>query len=129
MAIEDYLWIAIPLAALVLIALGTIGVRKTQVFNLQMLTERAMPAQVLAEGAPATAIVRASTDTEMRVERIYILTQLKLGIEAQGAVPEFEADVMAPISPVKLPDFATGKRIRVKVDPASRRVAIDQPLQ
>lgn len=129
MAFENYLWIAIPLAVLVLIVLGAIGVRKTQIFNLQMLTERAMPAQVLAEGISATAIVRASTDTEMRVERIYILTQLKLGIEAQGLVPEFETDVMAPISPVKLPDFATGKRISVKVDPATRRVAIDQALK
>jgi len=129
MAFEGYLWIAIPLAVLALIVLGAVGVRRMQAFNLEVLLERAMPARVLAEGVPATAVVRASTDAEIRVERIYILTRLTLDIQANGPVPAFEAEVLAPISPVKLPDFATGRRIRVKVDPATRRVAIDQALK
>lgn len=126
---EGYLWLLIPLLCLVLIVLGAIGVRKLQGFATGRVIEHAMPVKVLAEGTPAMATVLTATDTEVRIDRIYILTRLYLKVEATATLPAFVTETVAPISPVKLADFAEGMRIRVKVDPATRKVAIDQPLK
>ncbi|MDM0007440.1 hypothetical protein QTI51_23165 [Variovorax sp. J22G73] len=125
----DYLWVLIPLACLVLIVLGAIGVRKLQGFTTGQIVERAAPAQVLAEGVPAVATVLATADTEMRVDLVYVLTRLTLRVEAAGPVPSFIAETVVPISPVKLAEFSEGRLVRVKVDLATRQIAIDQPLK
>ncbi len=126
---DGLLWVLIPLACLVLIVLGAIGVRKLQGFTTAQIVERAAPAQVLAEGVPAVATVLASADTEMRVDLVYVLTRLTLRVEAAGPVTSFVTETVVPISPVKLAEFAEGRLVRVKVDLATGKVAIDQPLK
>lgn len=126
---EVMLWLLIPLVCIGVFALGAYGVLRLQSFATGKVIERAIPAQVLAGGVPAVATVLTSTDTEMRIDVIYILTRLDLKVETTATVPAFVTQVVVPISPVKLVDFAEGRQIRVKVDPATRKVAIDQPVK
>jgi hypothetical protein len=70
-----------------------------------------------------------STDTRTRIDRIYILTRLRLQVDAVGGLPDFETELTVPLSPVKMPQFAPGRTVQVKVDPATRDIAIDQPRQ
>jgi hypothetical protein len=46
-----------------------------------------------------------------------------------GGLPDFETELTVPLSPVKMPQFAPGRTVQVKVDPATRDIAIDQPRQ
>jgi len=38
-------------------------------------------------------------------------------------------ELTVPLSPVKMPQFAPGRMVRIKVDPATRDIAIDEPRQ
>lgn len=98
------------------------------VVNRQVMgTERAE--RVLRTGQPATGLVLESYDTGTRVERIYILVRLKFQVRPEGGSPAYEAELVAPISPVKLADFAPGRSVKLRFDPASREIAIDQPVR
>lgn len=122
-------WYLIPVLALLVGVLGAFGVMRLQkVVNREAMgVERAE--RVLRTGQPAVAMVLDTRDMGTRVERIYILTQLRLQVQPEGLVPAFEAEIVAPISPVKLAEFAPGRSVKLRVDPATREIAIDQPLR
>lgn len=129
MASGNFWFLLIPLAALVVVVFGGFGILKLQkAANAKAAgTDRA--AHVLRVGLPTTAKVLDSTDTRTRIDRIYILTRLRLRVDAVGGLPDFEAELTVPLSPVKMPQFAPGRTVQVKVDPATRDIAIDEPRQ
>lgn len=129
MASSNFWYLLIPLAALVVVVSGAFGILKLQkAANAKAAgTDRA--AHVLRVGLPTTAKVLDSTDTRTRIDRIYILTRLRLQVDAVGGLPDFETELTVPLSPVKMPQFAPGRTVQVKVDPATRDIAIDQPRQ
>ncbi|PLC02101.1 hypothetical protein CY658_29280 [Variovorax sp. RO1] len=133
----EYWYLIVPIAVVVLLpfVLTTLAKRYVlRVTHLQRVVNRHVMGADLAErvlrtGQPAVARVLESYDTAMRVERIYILVRLKLQVQPEGGLPAYETELVAPISPVKLADFAPGRSVKLRFDPVSREIAIDQPMR
>jgi hypothetical protein len=130
-----YLIVPIAVIALIVFVLTTVVKRHvTRVISTQstvnrqvMGTDRAE--RVLRTGQPAVGVVLESHDTATRVERIYILVRLKVQVQPEDGSPAYETELVAPISPVKIADFAPGRSVKLRFDPVSREVAIDQPVR
>ena len=130
-----YLIVPIAVIALIVFVLTTVAKRHvTRVMGTQstvnrqvMGTDRAE--RVLRTGQPAVGVVLESHDTATRVERIYILVRLKLQVQPGDGSPAYETELVAPISPVKIADFAPGRSVKLRFDPVSREIAIDQPVR
>ena len=133
----EYWYLIVPIAVVVLLPFVLTTLAKRYVFrvvHLQSAVNRQVMGadraeRVLRTGQPAVAMVLESYDTAMRVERIYILVRLKLQVQPEGGLPAFETELVAPISPVKLADFAPGRSVKLRFDPVSREIAIDQPMR
>jgi hypothetical protein len=133
----EYWYLIVSVAVFVLLPFVLTTLAKRYVFrvvNLQSAVNRQVmdadrAERVLRTGQPAVAMVLESYDTAMRVERIYILVRLKLQVQPEGGLPAFETELVAPISPVKLADFAPGRSVKLRFDPVSREIAIDQPMR
>jgi hypothetical protein len=124
-----YLYILIPVAALAVFVSGAYGIMKLQRHSNDAISGTARSDHVLRVGVPTTARVLAIADTATRIDRIFILTRLNLHVDAVGGLPDFDTQITVPLSPVKMPQFAPGQVVKVRVDPATREVAIDQPRQ
>lgn len=133
----EYWYLIVSVAVFVLLPFVLTALAKRYVFrvvHLQSAVNRQVMGadraeRVLRTGQPAVAMVLESYDTAMRVERIYILVRLKLQVQPEGGLPAFETELVAPISPVKLADFAPGRSVKLRFDPVSREIAIDQPMR
>lgn len=132
-----YWYLIVPLAVILLVSyvMIALGMRfASRVMHMQsVVNRRAMGAdlaeRVLRTGQPAVATVLESYDTGMRVARIFILVRLKFQVQPEGGLPAYEAELVAPISPVKLADFAPGCSVKLRFDPVTREIAIDQPMR
>jgi hypothetical protein len=83
--------------------------------------------QVRTTGRPARAVVVRTTDTGIRLGAVtFFVIDLALHVEGDDTLPAFDTTLRTRISPVRLGDFAEGKTIQVRVDPATREVAVDQ---
>jgi hypothetical protein len=83
--------------------------------------------EVRAKGVPATAMVLQATDTGVRRgNNLFIVVALRLAVQPGNGGKGFETTIDAPISPVRLPDFAEGKQIDVMIDVRTREVAVAQ---
>lgn len=99
-------------------------------FALQRMLARQVAGEPRADavrvsGLPARALVLETHDTGRRVFRIFMLTRLKLSVDAPDGA--FETEITVPISAVKVAEFAPGKTIKVRVDVQTGEVAVDQP--
>ena len=82
---------------------------------------------VRAHGVASTALVTAARDTRRRIgDTLYFIVELDLEVAATSATPALSRTLSVPLSPLHLADFSAGKTIQVRVDPASREVAVDQ---
>lgn len=131
----EHWYLVVGVAMLLPVLLAVLGWRFVlRVLRLQnVVNRRAMGLEqaerVLRTGQPATATVLDCHDTGMRVEAIYILVRLKFRVEPESGMSAFEGELIAPISPVRLAEFSLGRSVRLRVDPASREIAIDQPTR
>jgi hypothetical protein len=114
---------------LLLVVLSTVAILVLQRFIVRLTTKASTTKRVLADGKPTTAVVLDTYDTGSRVDTIYVMVRLTVRIEDAEGVAGFETTTVVPISPVKLPDFAIGRTVKVRVDPASKDVAMDQPAR
>jgi hypothetical protein len=132
-----YWHLIIPIAVIALLAFVLITLAKRHVSRVMqaqhVVNRQVMGAdraeRVLRTGQPAAATVLDSHDTGMRVERIFVLVRLKFRVQPEGGLPAYETELVAPISPVKLADFAPGRSVKLRFDPVSREIAIDQPMR
>ena len=132
-----YWYLIAPLAVVLLVsfALIALGMRfASRVMDRQSEVIRHVMGADLAErvlrtGQPAVAMVLESYDTDMRVASIFILVRLKFQVQPEGGLPAYQAELVAPISPVKLADFAPGRSVKLRFDPVSHEIAIDQPMR
>ncbi len=132
-----YWYLIVPIAAIVLLAFVLTTLAKRHVFRVMhtqsVVNRQVMGAdraeRVLRTGQPAVGVVLDSYDTGTRVERIFVLVRLKFQVRPEGGLPAYEAELVAPISPVKLADFAPGRSVKLRFDPVSREIAIDQPVR
>jgi hypothetical protein len=116
-------------SVLILVVVSTVGILLLQRVIVRLATKAGTTKRVLADGRPTTAVVLDTYDTGSRVDTIYVMVRLTLRIENAEGLPGFETTTVAPISPVKLPDFAIGRTVKVRVDPATKDVAMDQPVR
>ena len=114
---------------LLLVVLSTVAFLLLQRVIVRVATKSVTTKRVLADGKPTTAVVLDTYDTGNRVDSIYLMVRLNLRVEDAEGVPGFETITVVPISPVKLPDFAIGRTVKVRVDPATKDVAMDQPVR
>lgn len=83
--------------------------------------------EVRQTGRAGTAVIIRTVDTGTRLGAIkFFVIDITLRVEAEGPDPAFDATLRVPVSPVRLSDFAEGRIVRVRVDAATREVAIDQ---
>ena len=114
---------------LIISVLAIVGVFVLQRVVVRFATKAGTVKRVLGDGKPATAIVLDTYDTGNRVSSIFLMVRLDLRIEESADVPGFETQTVVPISPVKLSDFAVGRTVKVRVDTATKEVAVDQPVR
>ncbi|VXB23652.1 DUF4381 domain-containing protein [Aeromicrobium sp. 9AM] len=115
--------------ALILVPLAVVAILVLQRVIVRHATHAGTVKRVLADGQPATAVVLDTYDTGNRVSSIFLMVRLDLRIEEAPGVAAFETQTVVPISPVKLADFAVGRTVKVRVDPATKDVAMDQPVR
>jgi hypothetical protein len=78
-------------------------------------------------GRAGTAIVIRTTDTGTRLGAVqFFVIDITLRVEAEDGEPAFDTTLRVPVSPVRLVDFAEGRIVRVRVDTATREIALDQ---
>lgn len=106
--------------------LSALAVLVLQRVIVRVVTKESDVKHLLSTGVPATATVLDSFDTGNRVASIYILAKLSLRVEREAGEGTFDAEITVPISPVKLAEFSPGRVIKVRVDPVTRQVAVDQ---
>ena len=86
-------------------------------------------ASVRSSGEAARALIMESTDTGTRYGAFtFLLIRLRLRVSPAFG-DAFETTIEAKISPVRVPDFAEGKEIAVRIAPDTRQVVIDQRVQ
>lgn len=114
---------------LMLALLCTVAVLVLQRVIVHVASGESKARRILVTGQPAIAVVLDAHDTGRRVDAIFVLTRLRLRVQSSERLAPFDAEVTVPISRVKLAEFASGRAIRVRVDPDTREVAIDQERQ
>ncbi|CAB3669098.1 hypothetical protein [Achromobacter pestifer] len=78
-------------------------------------------------GLASTAHVAAARDTGRRIgETLYFIVDLDLEVAATHATPALARTLSVQLSPMRLADFSAGKTIRVRVDPSTHDIAVDQ---
>jgi hypothetical protein len=125
---EGAVWAVIILVVLTAIALrGYWAVRRH--FGERERAEQRLD-NIRTAGTPATATVLAAADTGVRRGAdTFFLVALTLRVLPEDGVDSFDTSITVPLSPVRIPDFAEGRRIKVKVDPGTHDVAVDQRTQ
>ncbi|MGE8687258.1 MAG: hypothetical protein ACN6PJ_08995 [Achromobacter sp.] len=84
-------------------------------------------ASLRGSGLASTARVAAARDTRRRIgDTLYFIIELDLEVAATDATPALTRTLSLPLSPLHLADFSAGKTIRVRVDPATHDIAVDQ---
>lgn len=126
---ENHYLLVLLVPVVVILVSGSILIAVLRHMGRRAREARAVT-QLQGAGLPSTAEVLEVQDTGLRNHRIYILIRLRLAVHGTPDFDAFEAETLAAISPVQIPEFSRGKRIRVKVDASDpRRVVIDQPLR
>lgn len=83
---------------------------------------------VRAGGLPGSARVAASRDTRTRIgDTLFFIVELDLEVDATQSTPAMVSTLQVPVSPLRLADFAEGRAIKVRIDPATHEIAVDQP--
>ena len=78
-------------------------------------------------GISGTATVIEVTDTGTRLGNdLYYVLSMTLAVDATDTLPAFQTTISVPVSPVRMPDFAEGKQIAVRIEPETREVVVDQ---
>ena len=117
-------WMTLGILALILVD-GLIFTWLFRRMEQRRAQTREQAAEILASGMPATALVLETSATG--TERGGLLeVQLRLRVTPGDGGAPFESAVLVDLSPVRIADFAEGKVIAVRVDPATRQVVIAQ---
>jgi hypothetical protein len=121
-------WVLVPVLAWLVVTLGVTLLRERRKHRAQWA--RAQKAtDILAHGTPATAQVMAFSDTGERrsgMGATWAVATLHLRVQATEVAEAFEVDQTTSIDLAELPDYAAGKTIAVRFDPASRDVAVER---
>lgn len=130
-------WLAVLPIALLIVLLtvgplllcigGAYAVLKGQRYIIDKVSNKALEERLQREGVATTALVLDAADTGSRIDAIYILTKLRLQVAAVEGVEEFTAEIVVPLSPVRIAQIVPGTTVKVLVDPISRETVLNQP--
>ncbi|WP_046656593.1 hypothetical protein [Lysobacter capsici] len=121
------LTVLIVVVPLVAVPVGAFAIMKLQRQVIDKVTNVALEQRLQREGVATTAQVLDAADTGGRVDAIYLLVRLRLQVAAADGVEEFLTDIVAALSPVRVAQIVPGATVKVRVDPLSREVVLDQP--
>lgn len=121
------LTVLIVVVPLIAIPVGAFAIMKLQRRVIDKVTNVALEQRLQREGVATTAQVLDAADTGGRVDAIYLLVRLRLQVAAADGVEEFLTDIVAALSPVRVAQIVPGATVKVRVDPLSREVVLDQP--
>lgn len=121
------LTVLIVVVPLIAVPVGAFAIMKLQRRLIDKVTNVALEQRLQREGVATTAQVLDAADTGGRVDAIYLLVRLRLQVAAADGVEEFVTEIVAALSPVRVAQIVPGATVKVRVDPLSREVVLDQP--
>lgn len=121
------LTVLIVVVPLIAVPVGAFAIMKLQRRVIDKVTNVALEQRLQREGVATTAQVLDAADTGGRVDAIYLLVRLRLQVAAADGVEEFVTEIVAALSPVRVAQIVPGATVKVRVDPLSREVVLDQP--
>jgi Glu-tRNA(Gln) amidotransferase subunit E-like FAD-binding protein len=121
------LTVLIVVVPLIAIPVGAFAIMKLQRRVIDKVTNVALEQRLQREGVATIAQVLDAADTGGRVDAIYLLVRLRLQVAAADGVEEFVTEIVAALSPVRVAQIVPGATVKVRVDPLSREVVLDQP--
>lgn len=121
------LTVLIVVVPLVAVPVGAFAIMKLQRQVIDKVTNVALEQRLQREGVATTAQVLDAADTGGRVDAIYLLVRLRLQVAADDGVEGFVTEIVAALSPVRVAQIVPGATVKVRVDPLSREVVLDQP--
>lgn len=121
------LTVLIVVVPLIAVPVGAFAIMKLQRQVIDKVTNVALEQRLQREGVATTAQVLDAADTGGRVDAIYLLVRLRLQVAAADGVEEFVTEIVAALSPVRVAQIVPGATVKVRVDPLSREVVLDQP--
>lgn len=121
------LTVLIVVVPLIAVPVGAFAIMKLQRQVIDKVTNVALEQRLQSEGVATTAQVLDAADTGGRVDAICLLVRLRLQVAAADGVEEFVTEIVAALSPVRVAQIVPGATVKVRVDPLSREVVLDQP--
>lgn len=121
------LTVLIVVVPLIAVPVGAFAIMKLQRRLIDKVTNVALEQRLQREGVATTAQVLDAADTGGRVDAIYLLVRLRLQVAAADGVEGFVTEIVAALSPVRVAQIVPGATVKVRVDPLSREVVLDQP--
>ncbi|ATE71961.1 DUF4381 domain-containing protein [Lysobacter capsici] len=121
------LTVLIVVVPLIAVPVGAFAIMKLQRQVIDKVTNVALEQRLQREGVATTAQVLDAADTGGRVDAIYLLVRLRLQVAAADGVEGFVTEIVAALSPVRVAQIVPGATVKVRVDPLSREVVLDQP--
>lgn len=115
------------LVPLILISALAFALHMNGKHKRRLAAEEARRQALLENGMPAVAQVLDQTDTGRRLGADeYFILSLQLDVLPEGGMEPFKTQLTLPVSPARLSYFAEGKLIKVRIDTATRELAIEE---
>jgi hypothetical protein len=111
----------------IVIPAGASAILKLQRRIIDEVSNVALEQRLQRDGVATTAQVLDAADTGGRTDAIYLLVRLQLQVAAAEGVEGFPAEIVVALSPVRVAQIVPGATVKVRVDPLSREVVLDQP--
>lgn len=119
--------VLIVVVPLIVILVGAFAIVKLQRRVIDKVSNVALEQRLQRDGVATTAQVLDAADTGGRIDAIYVLVRLRMQVAAADGVDGFEAEIVVALSPVRVAQMVPGATVKVRVDPLSREVVLDQP--
>jgi len=119
--------VAAILVPLILLSALVFALHMNGKHKRRLAGEEARRQAVLAHGVPAVAQVLEQTDTGRRLGADeYFILSLRLDVLPEAGMEPFQSELTLPVSPARLSYFAEGKLIKVRIDAATRELAVEE---
>lgn len=119
--------VLIVVVPLIVILVGAFAIVKLQRRVIDKVSNVALEQRLQRDGVATTAQVLDAADTGGRIDAIYVLVRLRLLVAAVDGMEGLETEIVVALSPVRVAQIVPGATVKVRVDPLSREVVLDQP--
>lgn len=128
MGFPAWTWWAVAISLFLLIE-ALMAIWYIRKLSRQRIEATARQEEIRHTGEAGSALVLEVTDTGTRLGAYsFLILRLRLRVTCLNG-EEFETEINAPISPLRISDFAEGKHIKVSIDTNVRTVVVNQRTQ